>query len=269
MRMCRDHTLHGAWRRVRRNKGAASVDRVTIGEVEQHGVQRFLIELDEVPRAGEYGVQVVRRVYIRKANGKTRPLGMHKRTGPRTSASLHRACAGRLGLRLHPKKTRTVELHQGTQGFDFLGCHLHERVSGGLWEQKRLNRYCLHRWRSRRAMKRVRERVKGLTPGWRCHQDVQGVIAELNLMLRGWGPYVRSGSAANHSIQVDQYAVRRLKGRRLKRAGRNLRAGQAQRWGCEHFESLGLYHLRGTIRYPLQAFWNKEAASCCEPTDHC
>ncbi|MBL0151832.1 MAG: hypothetical protein IPP87_25550 [Ideonella sp.] len=36
-------------------------------------------------------------------------------------------------------------------------------------------------------MNRVRERVRELTPRWRCHQDVRGVIAELNPVLRGWG----------------------------------------------------------------------------------
>ena len=36
----------------------------------------------------------------------------------------------RLGLELHPDKTRRVELYDGKQGFDFLGCHLHKRMSG-------------------------------------------------------------------------------------------------------------------------------------------
>ena len=33
-----------------------------------------------------------------------------------------------LGLELHPDKTRRVELYDGKQGFDFLGCHLHKRL---------------------------------------------------------------------------------------------------------------------------------------------
>ena len=74
--MCRDDVLHEAWKRVRRNRGAAGIDRVTISEVEQYGVQRFLQELGEVLRAGEYGAQVVRRAYIPKADGGKRPLGI-------------------------------------------------------------------------------------------------------------------------------------------------------------------------------------------------
>ena len=74
--VCRDDVLHEAWRRVRRNRGAAGVDRMTISEVEQYGVERFLQELGDVLRAGEYGAQVVRRVYIPKADGRKRPLGI-------------------------------------------------------------------------------------------------------------------------------------------------------------------------------------------------
>ena len=47
------------------------------------------------------------------------------------------AILGDLGLALHPDKTRVVDLRQGKQGFDFLGCHLHARMSGKLWERQR------------------------------------------------------------------------------------------------------------------------------------
>jgi RNA-directed DNA polymerase len=167
---------------------------------------------------------------------------------------------GRLGLQLHPQKTRRVELGEGKQGFDFLGCHLHKRMSGRLWEQKRLRRYYLQRWPGQRAMKRVRQRVRELTPRWRCHQDLRGVIAELNRVLRGWGQYFRSGNAARQFTVVDGYVERRLRSLRIKRAGRQLRAGQAQRWDREYFEKLGLTRLRGTIRYPVQTSCQQDSA---------
>ena len=58
---------------------------------------------------------------------------------------------GRLGLELHPDKTKVVDLREGREGLDFLGCHFHARMSGRLWEQKRIVRYYLHRWPSQRA----------------------------------------------------------------------------------------------------------------------
>ncbi len=100
---------------------------------------------------------------------------------------------------------------QGQEGFDFLGCHLHKRMSGRLLQQKGIRRYYLHRWPSRRAMNRVRERVRELTPRRRCHQDVRSVIAELNPVVRGWGQYFDSGNAANKFIDVDEYVVKRLR----------------------------------------------------------
>ncbi len=170
-----------------------------------------------------------------------------------------RVILGRLGLELHPEKTRRVELYDGKQGFDFLGCHLHKRLSGILLEKKGVRLYFLQRWPSRRSMQRIRQRVKELTPSGRCHADIRDVIADLNPLLRGWGSYFRTGNAARCFVQLDGYVVRRLRALRVKRKGRNLRPKEAFAWTREYFENLGLHRLRGTIRYPEQPFW-KEAA---------
>jgi group II intron reverse transcriptase/maturase len=161
----------------------------------------------------------------------------------------------RLGLELHPGKTRRVGLYDGKEGFDFLGCHLHKRMSGRLWEQKRQRLYFLQRWPSRRAMKRVRQRVKELTQRSRCHADIRDVIADLNPVLRGWGSYFGTGNAARQFVQIDAYVGRRLRALRVTRKGRNLRPGEATAWTREYFENLGLHRLRGTIRYPERPFW--------------
>ena len=171
-----------------------------------------------------------------------------------------RTILARLGLELHPDKTRRVELYDGKEGFDFLGCHLHKRMSGRLWEQKRQRLYFLQRWPSRRSMQRIRQRVKELTPRGRCHADLREVIASLNPILRGWGNYFRTGNATKEFIQIDDYVVSRLRSLRVKRKGRQLRAGECTAWTRDYFENLGLHRLRGTIRYPEQSFWQQEAA---------
>jgi RNA-directed DNA polymerase len=158
-----------------------------------------------------------------------------------------------LGLRLHPDKTKVVDLRQGREGLDFLGCHFHARMSGRLWEHKRIVRYYLHRWPSQRAMKRLRDKVRARTGRNRAGADIRDVIADLNPILRGWGNYFRTGNAAGKFRQADNYVVFRLHRLMVKKRGRNLHAGQAQAWTEEWFNGHGLYRLRGTVRYPKAA----------------
>jgi group II intron reverse transcriptase/maturase len=159
----------------------------------------------------------------------------------------------RLGLELHPEKTRRVELYDGKEGFDFLGCHLRKRLSGSIWEKEGRKLYFLQRWPSQRSMQRIRQRVKDLTPSERCHADLREVIAELNPVLKGWGEYFRTGNAAKRFNELDSYVWQRLRALRIKRKGRSLRPGEAASWTRESFENLGLHRLRGTVRYPETA----------------
>jgi RNA-directed DNA polymerase len=156
-----------------------------------------------------------------------------------------------LGLRLHPDKTRIVDLREGREGLDFLGCHFRARMSGRLWEQRKIVRYYLHRWPAQKAMKRLREKVKVRTGRHRVGvRDIRIVVEELNPILRGWGNYFRTGNAADKFGQMDRYVVMRLRSLMVKKRGRNLRPGQVLRWNEDWFSSLGLYRLRGTVRYP-------------------
>ncbi len=113
--------------------------------------------------------------------------------------------------------------------------------------------YFLQRWPSQRSMQRIRQRVKELTPRWRCHADLREVIADLNPVLRGWGNYFRTGNAARRFNQLDSYVWRRLRRLRVKRKGRHLRPGEAERWTREYFWNLGLHRLRAPCQYPEAA----------------
>jgi group II intron reverse transcriptase/maturase len=75
-RIWRDDVLWEAWRRVRRNRGAAGVDRLTLAAIEERGVEPFLADLGTALRDGTYRPQPVLRRYIPKADGRQRPLGI-------------------------------------------------------------------------------------------------------------------------------------------------------------------------------------------------
>ena len=130
------------------------------------------------------------------------------------------------GCELHPDKTKVVDLREGREGLDFLGCHFRARMSGRLWEQKRIIRYYLHRWPSQRAMKRRGKDPGSYRPQPRRGQDIREVIADSEPMLRGWGNYFRTGNAATKFRQVDRYVVRSPPWRpMIKKRGRNMPAG--------------------------------------------
>ena len=154
-----------------------------------------------------------------------------------------------LGLELHPEKSGIRDLTDGREGFDFLGCHFHARVSGRLLERG-IRRYYLQRWPSRRSMVRVREKVKVQTGAGRAGTDIRATIARLNPILRGWGAYFRTGNAADKFLEIDRYAAWRLRRLLVRRHGRHLRSVQADQWTRAWFEEHGLYRLSGTVRYP-------------------
>lgn len=69
------NTLWRGWDRVRRNDGAAGVDRVSVERFDAHAQTR-LARLQSGLRDGTYQPQAVRRVEIPKADGKVRGLGI-------------------------------------------------------------------------------------------------------------------------------------------------------------------------------------------------
>jgi RNA-directed DNA polymerase len=58
------------------NKGAAGVDEQTFEDIEAHGLEQWLGELTQELKSRTYKPAAVRRVYIPKPDGKTRPLGV-------------------------------------------------------------------------------------------------------------------------------------------------------------------------------------------------
>jgi RNA-directed DNA polymerase len=72
----REDILTPAYAQCRSNKGAPGVDGQDFADIEAYGVERWLGELALALREESYRPDPIRRVFIPKANGKLRPLGI-------------------------------------------------------------------------------------------------------------------------------------------------------------------------------------------------
>ena len=75
-KISRDDILAHAWAQCRSNQGAPGTDGQDFADVEAYGVERWLGELALALKEETYRPDPIRRVFIPKANGKLRPLGI-------------------------------------------------------------------------------------------------------------------------------------------------------------------------------------------------
>lgn len=149
-----------------------------------------------------------------------------------------------LGLHLHPDKTRIADLHQGAEGFVFLGFH-HRMVAS--W--KKPGRFWLHKWPSPRAMASIKAKVRERTAPSRVGWDLRWVVDDLNPVLRGWGAFFRQGNSTAKFGAIDRYVHERMA--RLASRKHGLRGINWQdRFTWDWLRDLGIYRLTGTVRYP-------------------
>jgi len=142
----------------------------------------------------------------------------------------------RLGMTLHPEKTRIVD---AAEGFDFLGMHF--RLKPMRSNPKRL--FC-YRWPSTKAMQSIRNKIRDAI-GYDDIYSLEEKTRAINPILRGWGQYFRASNAHRHFKKVDSYVHTKLVNflrRKHKRRGKGWRE-----YPSTFFKKAGLYQLHGTI----------------------
>ena len=114
------------------------------------------------------------------------------------------AVLDRIGLRLHPEKTRIVHLAKAPRGSTSLAFDHRMRES---W---RTGCWYLQKWPSKRAMTPIRGKIRDRTGRRYARQPLEWAVEDLNRVLRGWGNYFRYGNSGQKFHQIDSYAHERL-----------------------------------------------------------
>lgn len=161
----------------------------------------------------------------------------------------------RLGLTLHPAKTRLVDLRRGKESFVFLGCTIRKKRS----IQRNPRWHFMQRWPSPKATKKLHERVRELTSARQSGKDVKQIIAELNPVLRGWGNYFRTGNADREFNRMDSFVWECLRRWQFRRGGQ--RPAKRRPFSNDQLSAMGLFRLLGTVKYPAQATPRKSSLS--------
>ena len=130
---------------------------------------------------------------------------LHPKTDPQWILAQVRGMMGRLGLELHPEKTRVMT---AKDGFDFLGVHLRLcRVR----KPKAKLKYSCRIWPSDCSMQRIRMKVKEVI-GRRYSKELVEMIKELNPKLRGWANYhIRARGERKRMKRLNGFVRERLR----------------------------------------------------------
>jgi RNA-directed DNA polymerase len=107
-----------------------------------------------------------------------------------------------LGLRLHPDKTRIVHI---TRGFEFLGY----KVGRGRGLRHKAGGPSLYALPTDRSIKRFKDKVRTAT-NRRNPKDLEGVLDELNPIIRGWGNYYRRAHVRRIYNRLNHWIVIRV-----------------------------------------------------------
>jgi RNA-directed DNA polymerase len=141
---------------------------------------------------------------------------------------------GRFRLRINRKKTRVVNLNQPGASVDFLGFTFrydHDQYG-------RARRY-LNIFPSKKALVRLRDRLRALTGSASCMVPVTALIGKVNRVVRGWANYFAHGYPRVAFRHVNRFVIQRLTAHLQRRSQRPFRPPEGVSF-YRHLQTLGL-----------------------------
>ena len=170
--------------------------------------------------------------------------------GRRIPQWIERTVEDWLGLTINRQKTRIVKLTPtGTDQLDFLGYTFRYD-----WDQFGRHTRYFTAVPSKRALARAREEVRRLTASRRFHVPVAVVVANLNVLLRGWQQYFQFGHARGAQHALTAFAIDRLVRHLRRRSQRPVRPPDGVTWYGYITQSLGLKPLIALPRRSVIGF---------------
>jgi RNA-directed DNA polymerase len=114
----------------------------------------------------------------------------------------------KLELQMNTSKSKLINLWDDKEGFDFLGMH-HRKIPKQI---KGVERHILRSYPSKKAMKKMKEKVKEVTePRNRLFWTMNKMVEELNPKIQGWRNYYAMDSFADLFLnKIDWYIRKRL-----------------------------------------------------------
>ena len=146
-------------------------------------------------------------------------------------------------LRIHPQKTRIVDMNQVGHSFEFLGYHF-----------ERMKRGCIRRWPKAANMKKFKDKVRYITRRNNPH-SIEIVCEQLHIYFKGWFQYFKH--SMHYKFQsLDGFTRRRMrrilkKRRNKKGTSKNLTDHKA--WSNTWFESHGYVSLYSMYEAEFQS----------------
>jgi RNA-directed DNA polymerase len=148
---------------------------------------------------------------------------------------------GRFGLTINREKTKVVRLGPiAGEGLDFLGFTM--RYERSILPHS--DRY-LHVGPSRKAMQRVRTKLRELTASQMCFKPAPQIVADVNRLLVGWSQYFGYGHPRRAFAAVNYQAYGRLSVHLRRRSQRGCRPSGGLSLYEHLYHRLGLKMIRG------------------------